>query len=163
MATRSLVVDASVWIDLANGGILDLVFRLGYTVASPDLVVAEIKPPLERLNELGLVVLELTGNQVLAVEKLAVENRHTSAIDLAAFIVARDSGGVLLTGDQRLRRFAEARGLQARGVLWVLDEAIRLGLLHETRAAGVLETIIDAGSRLPRSECEERLRRWRHA
>src|SRR3990170_3308292 len=137
MPTRLLVVDANVWIDLSNGGLVERVFQLGYSVSSPDVVVAELQSPSpDELLRLGLTVVELTGQQVLAVLKLTEQERRISAKDLAAFFVARDSGGVLLTGDAHLRRLAQQRGLRAKGTLWVLDEAIRAAILAERDEIG---------------------------
>ena len=164
MPARSLVIDANVWIDLAAGRIVEQVFHLGYLIASPDLIVGELRSPAEaELVLLGLDVVGLTPDQVQAVVRLAEDNRQISPKDLAAFFVARDRDAVLVTGDARLRGLAVERGMQVRGVLWILDEATYSGNLSPPDAAEALKTILARGGRLPRRECEERLRKWRGA
>jgi hypothetical protein len=47
-----------------------------------------------------------------------------SVPDGSVWLLARTEGAILLTGESKLRKAAQASDVEARGVLWVLDELI---------------------------------------
>jgi predicted nucleic acid-binding protein len=156
-----LITDTNIWIDLDNGGILADVFRLPYHFLTPDIATRElIRPRWQTLQALGLVLHELEADQVTELVQLRLFHRNLSIIDLAAFLLAKDLDATLLTGDSRLYELAVANGLSVRGVLWLLDEIIRLRVLVPERAAVALQKMLEMGARLPRDECRKRLVNW---
>ncbi|WP_221038674.1 DUF3368 domain-containing protein [Gelria sp. Kuro-4] len=46
------------------------------------------------------------------------------------------------------------------GTLWILEEPVRQRIVTPPKAARALEKMRAKGSRLPRAECERRLRKW---
>ena len=68
---------------------------------------------------------------------------------------------IILTGDQNLRRLAEAEAVTCRGVLWVLDQ-----MLAETVASaaelyhGLTAISRHARCRLPKTEMRTRRHSW---
>jgi len=156
-----LVTDTNIWIDLDNGGILSDVFRLPYNFLIPDLATRElIRPRWQSLQVLGLVLQELSANQVIELTQLRLFHRNLSVIDLASFLLAKSLDATLLTGDSRLVELAKGNGLSVHGVLWLLDELVRLHVLTPKQAADVLQKILVAGAHLPRDECRKRLVNW---
>jgi len=81
--------------------------------------------------------------------------------DASGVLLARRLQAYLLTGDRRLRRTAEAKDIKAHGLLWILDQLMERAALSRPDAARRLERMLAAGSRLPRAECETRLKAWR--
>ena len=156
------VVDSSVLIDLHNGSILAEFFRLPMEISAPDLLVEEelVDPDRQTLTQLGLEVLTLSDREVEEITQLAAQYRRVSTLDLAALVLARSLGAVLLTGDKHLRKAAEQEGVQVHGTLWVLRELIDRGLLVALRAAEALQQMLNQGSRLPPEECQELLKHW---
>ncbi len=67
----------------------------------------------------------------------------------------------MVSGDGLLRKTAINNGVDVRAILFIFDELIRLGLINSHIAADKLELLSQTGSRLPKFECEERLKRWR--
>jgi hypothetical protein len=66
----------------------------------------------------------------------------------------------LLTGDSRLNDLAVASGLSVHGLLWLLDEMVRLRVLTPAQAADALQKMLNLGARLPRDESRKRLSDW---
>lgn len=65
---------------------------------------------------------------------------------------------VLLTGDQRLRRVAEQRGVAVHGILWILDQAYEQGAVEAaTLHAALLLLAHDQLTRLPGNELQKRI------
>jgi hypothetical protein len=52
------------------------------------------------------------------------------------------------------------QGVQVHGILWILDELVRLDITAKVQAAEGLRKIRAAGSRLPLEACNDRLDRW---
>jgi predicted nucleic acid-binding protein len=67
----------------------------------------------------------------------------------------------LLAGDDLLRRSAEERKVSVRGLLWVLDELVERQAITSIKAAAQLERLLKGKARLPKAECECRLKEWR--
>lgn len=161
-ASSLFIADTNILIDLWEGELLPAFFRLPYTIASPDVVIAELqRPEGSILGELGLQSLTLEADLVLEVIVLRSQHKALSTPDLFAFVAARNLGAILLTGDAGLRQLAETHRVPLHGILWVLDEMVRTEIISSFNAAGSLERILEAGARLPESPCEERFRRWR--
>jgi hypothetical protein len=156
-----LITDTNIWIDLDNGGILADVFSLPYHFLTPDIATAElIRPSWQTLQALGLVLQELDAEHVTELVQLRLSHRNLSIIDLAAFLLAKDLGATLLTGDSRLYELAFANELSVHGVLWLLDEIIRLGVFAPEQAIVALQKMLELGARLPPDECHKRLLNW---
>jgi len=155
------VVDASLLIDLWRGGILKTAFRLKADWMISDLAMAELRnPPPKSLLALGLHVTEFYSQDILDIVYLGKQYPALSLPDRAHLVLARRENAILLSGDLHLRRAAEALGLTVHGTLWVLDELIKVGLLSPSQAARSLRQMLSRGCRLPKEECEKRLRRW---
>jgi len=155
------VVDTSVLIDLNAGGVLYPVFRLPLTLVAPDTIIAELREPDgESLLGCGLTPIELTGPEVREVHRLASLYRSPSVNDLFALVAAKKLGATLLTSDRHLRKAAEQEGVTVRGTLWVLDEMVRVRLFPQRMVSQALRRIVEDGRRLPRHECEKRIRQW---
>jgi predicted nucleic acid-binding protein len=157
-----LVADSSVLIDLHIGQILRTALRLPFDIITVDAVIGELaEPDGASLQAQGLRVIELSGEQVLEVERLSQRYRRPSTTDLFALVLARSVRGTLLTGDRHLREAAEADGVDVHGTLWLLDEMVGSGALSPTEAGDALERMVAQGRRLPEREVAARLRRWR--
>lgn len=158
------VTDANFWIDLHAGNLLDDAFRLPCQWVIPDIILEELQQPNpQALRDRGLREDELSGAQVAEISELAARYPKPSRKDLAALVLAKARGTILVTGDRDLRIAAENEGQDVHGTLWVLDEMLRTKVITPRQAANSLEAMIRHGRRLPRPEVEERLRRWRRS
>lgn len=159
-----LVTDSTVWIDLDRAGLVEEMFRLGHELRAPDVIIAELLEPLgSELVERGLIAVELTGAQVLEVERLVAQYPRPSSGDVFALEVAVVHRATLLTGDRALREAATRERVAVHGTLWVLDRMVEQKLLTPPLAAGALEAMVMRRGRFPDGEVTKRLNRWRRA
>lgn len=158
---RIYVTDTNIWIDLHRGKLIPYAFRLPFLFTAPDVVISELKEPEGRdLVSLGLRKEELTSDEVRQVIELASRYRAPSRVDLFALVLAKARSGVLLTGDRHLRKAAEGEKVPVHGILWFLDQLVNRHIVTPPQAAQALRKMLEKGSRLPRAECERRLKYW---
>jgi hypothetical protein len=163
------VKDASVLIDLLETGLLGSWFKLGIETHVSDLVLAEISQPDQRpvvegfvsAGLLNVAIIENGDVQRLAAlanlsRELKVSIPDASAVHLAETL----DQAFLLTSDGTLRLGAERRGLEVRGLLWVLDLLVWHDVLSCADARTALAAVLAANSRQPLHECERRQESW---
>ena len=157
-----LVSDTSVLVDLERGDLLKAAFSLPYRFVVPDLLYErELKNyGGEELIALGLVVADLTGEQVTYARAYRREVRALSVPDAFALSLAATSGGTLLTGDRRLRSLASKKGVACHGLLCLLDEMWRLGIAGQRLHTGLQSIQAHPRCRLPPREVSTRLARY---
>ena len=164
--TCVVVNDASCLIDLKKGELLHVLLRLPYRFLVPLPIREEelfdfTAQEWRMLEDSGLATYDLPSEEVAQVFALKREHSRLSANDCFALVTTTcQENGILLTGDNLLRKVATARDVRVHGVLWIIDE------LHAAEACGVDLLIsalqiwqADDTVFLPYGEIEKRLRR----
>lgn len=161
MPLRIYISDTNIWIDFGHAGLLNALFALPFTFVSTDFVMDELGyPDPTGLLERGLVVEGLSASDVTRLFTLMAQHGNSSLADVSCYLVAKDQGLPLLTGDGRLRKQAIKDGLQVHGSLWLLDQLVAHGVIPPAQAASALQSMLDAGARLPHQDCAQRLALW---
>ena len=156
-----LITDTNIWIDLDHGGLVESIFHLPYRICAADFAKVEIRSiDVTDLEKQGLAFQELEKTLVAELVFLRSHKPTIAIADLAAFLLAREQSAVLVTGDRSLVKFAIDEGVEVHGLLWLMDEMVRLGILQPRSAAVSLTTILDLGARLPAEECTRRIQNW---
>ena len=148
-------------IDLERGNLLEDIFRLDYRYCVPDLLFErELKGALgDRLIELGLDVVELSGDEASEAQNLKIAQRKLSVPDAFAYTLASTRRWTLLTGDGELRALATREKLPMHGVLWVIEQLHLTGTVQSDQLHTCLATIRDhPRCRLPNVEINRLLR-----
>lgn len=159
-----LISDANILIDMADGGLLQAMFRLEETFAVPDVLFEEeLETRHPELPELGLISMTLQGEGVVEAYRLKSQSTGRSAPsqnDLFALMLAKQEKCPLLTGDGRLRKLAEKehKDIELRGTLWLVEEMVRQKVITVSQAHVAYQKMKDAGSWLPWKDAERRLK-----
>lgn len=66
------------------------------------------------------------------------------------------------TGDGKLRKICRQDDIPVHGILWLQDEALRLGLIDSATACAKINQLASVNPRLPRNAVRERMQRWCH-
>lgn len=160
-AQRVYISDTNIWSHFRHGGLLAELFALPILFASTDFVLDELPDgEAAQLQALGLVVEALNSDAVLALSALTAEHNNSSLADVSCYFVAKQKSLPLLTGDRQLRKQAVKDGLEVRGALWLLDQLIEHQVIATAHAAAALQAMLDAGARLPPTDCEQRMAAW---
>jgi predicted nucleic acid-binding protein len=163
---RIIVSDTSCIIDLRKAALLLEALRLPYTFVTVNTLFEDEWLSLsdnekKQLCEQGLEIRELPGPSVQRAAHYFNQHRRLKLNDCFALTLAEDTKeSILLTGDGQLRRIAQAKGIEVRGVLWITDELETHDIVPVAR---LLETLRlfqqDPLVFLPKDEILRRIRR----
>lgn len=151
-----LISDANILIDLEVAGLLDRAFQLPFQLAMPDVLYwEEIEPGTPGLTGRGLRVLEVSGEFVRWTVALQAQYGHDASLnDYLALALAKQESCALLTGDQALKRVAQAEQIPVMGTLWLLQAMRDNQLLSREAGLVALEVMRNAKRRLPWAQAE---------
>lgn len=165
---KILVNDTNIFIDLHSVGLLEEMCRLPYEIHTVDLVVAEIADADQRRIFDELVARgEISVDGFTADEVIEIVEEHSSVSgnlsipDCSVCYFARKHNVPMLTGDRRLRRYAEEQSIEVHGILFIFDELVRHDIISTSMAADRLEELFAINARLPKAEIRDRINRWR--
>lgn len=165
---KILVNDTNIFIGLHSVGLLEEMCRLPYEIHTVDLVVAEIADADQRRIFDELVARgEISVDGFTADEVIEIVEEHSSVSgnlsipDCSVCYFARKHNEPMLTGDRRLRRYAEEQSIEVHGILFIFDELVKHDIISTSMAADRLEELFAINARLPKAEIRERINRWR--
>lgn len=164
---KIIVNDTNIFIDLHSIGLLERMCDLPYEIHTVDFVAAEIIDEEQRSTFDSLVIAgKIIVDTFLAEEVVEIVAEYSdvsgnlSITDCSVCYYARKHGVPMLTGDRRLRKYAEAQSIEVHGILFIFDEMVRLSILTPATAATKLEELTTLNARLPKSEITGRISMW---
>ena len=164
---RIIISDSNIFFDLISVNLLKEFFELPCEKATTDFVINEIVKP-EQQEKVGsyigskkLHVESFESNEVSEIINIFQNNDNNASItDCSVWYYAKKTKGRLLTGDAKLRRVASENNVKVSGFLFILDNLIEYGILSRSACADKLKQLVEINSRLPKKECEERIKQW---
>lgn len=156
-----LISDANILIDMEDGNLTPVVFRLPYEIAVPDILFElELRERHSHLLAAGLKVKSLTAESIKKTESFTQQYPRSSMMDHSALALALQEGCSLLTGDKDLRVAATKEGVEVHGTIWIVEQLLKQKIIQQPQAKGSFDTMRDKGSRLPWGDVEKLLNRW---
>ena len=168
---RIIVEDTNIIIDLFNTGLLQFCKKMDIEFHTTDLVIKEIKMPEQRNTVKGLVTNKelnmavFTIDEMLQLANLKEECRgknNLTTADCSVVMLAEKLGCRLLTADQKLIHFAQSRGLEASGLLWLTDEMVEKGVVRPQDMIVYLDRYLDSNKRAPEKEVNKRKEQYKN-
>lgn len=156
-----LISDTNVLIDIEDGNLTPVIFRLPYEIAVPDVLFElELKEHHGHLLQAGLKVKTLTPESIEKMETLNDKYPRPSIMDRLALTLAIQERCPLLTGDRELRFAAKSEGIEVHGTLWIVEELLKAKLVEQSQARNSFDSMKTKGSRLPWCDAEKLLSKW---
>lgn len=164
---KIIVNDTNIFIDMNSIGLLGLMCELEYEIHTVDFVAAEIINPEQKevFNQMvasgKIKVDSFTSKEVSEiVEEYSAVSGNLSIPDCSVCYYARKNNVPMLTGDRRLRRYAEQQSIEVHGILFLFDEMVAAGVLAPYDAAEKLSALVKLNARLPKTEISSRIEKW---
>ncbi|MCH7658783.1 MAG: hypothetical protein IIB05_10755 [Bacteroidetes bacterium] len=163
---KTAVQDANIIFDLFNIDLLDVFFELEIEIFITDFIAGEINKSEQKefinkyISTGETIVLITTPEEIIELISIRNQTRGLSIADCSILFHATKNKAFILTGDNTLRKYAESNQIEVHGILWVLDELIKEKQISEKKAYLKLTQLMETNSRLPRKECEKRLKNW---
>lgn len=166
---RIIVEDTNIIIDLFNVGLLQFCKKMDIVFHTTEFVIKEIKRPEQRSTLKGLISNEelkmvvFNIEEMLQLANLEEECRSTnnlSTADCSVVLLAERLGCRLLTADQKLVHFAQSRGLETSGLLWLTDKMVEKGIVSPKDMVEYLNRYLETNKRAPEKEVNERIAQY---
>lgn len=158
-----LISDANIFIDLFKLGLLEKFDKLNFALATTDFVVQELNNEQQNaLSKLDIQTIKLSGDEIglFYGEFSLVATLHISYADYSVFYAAKKYDGVVLSNDKALRNFTNARNVKVKGIFYILDTMVELGIESSARMIEYLKELARLNSRLPAHEIEKRIEKY---
>ncbi len=171
---KIIVNDANILINLADLDLLNKFTELDVELHTNDFVLAEVKNPelgvidrrkkeqILKVNEIikagKLIVAQTPSNEYQEILKL--QSKNLSFTDCSIWYYTKKMNGILLTGDNNLRKTVKETGTEVRGILYVFDILLEHKVISSDVAYVKLELLLKTNARLPKNEVHKRLQKW---
>lgn len=165
-----VVSDTNVFIDLYSIGLLKEFFSLPWEVHTTDLVMFELKrqwqnEEVSQYATKGLLYIpSLSAVEMQVIVNMMMNSRRDTNVSLAdcsVWYYARENNCILLTGDRKLKGVSSRDGIEVHGTIYIFDKMVEHKALHPALAADKLEQLYSINHRLPKSEIDLRIEKWR--
>jgi len=161
---KVVITDANIFMHLIDSGLPESFFRLDFEIATTEEVFAEIGDERHLLAPFAGGRLEIISSQddQLATIQSAAFAPGLSFPDRTVLFHATLRNGTVLTGESLMRKECERLGLDVHGILWVLDRMETEGTCNRSTLAEKLTYLMSLPDfRVPKGECEARLKKWK--
>ena len=156
-----LISDTNILIDIEDGSLTPIVFRLSYEIIVPDILFElELKEQHTHLLAAGLKIKSLSTESVKRTEALNLKYPKPSIIDHSALALSIQEKCPLLTGDKDLRDAAKNEGVEVHGTIWIIEQLLTQKLILQTQARRSFDSMKAKGSRLAWGDIEQLLNRY---
>jgi hypothetical protein len=159
------VTDANIFIDLIILELIAHLFQLELQIHTTrevyDQLNGDQKQKLQHFcDSEQLLVYNFDTHEIAELQSLDFP-RGLEPADRSVFYYARKLNSIVLSGDNKLRKFCESMGLKVYGIIWLFDQLVELELLQKTIAVVKLEKLLGYNDRLLIEEIMKRLRKWK--
>lgn len=143
-----LLVDTNIFLDLQTIGLLEDVMTV-MTVNNSICIEASLfrdeirQPPdlADHLRSLGISIVVATDEEFQLSQEMSSLVPQLSFYDSITYAVAKTRQYTLLTGDKRLRQTAVDNGVDVHGLLFLVDEGIKLHIPKDHISAALQEIL----------------------
>lgn len=165
---RIIVNDANILIDLVELGLLQQFFSLQFEFYTTAPIIEELYDYQQAdlypyIDSSKLIVIDFSEDELSKINDINLQKPALSPQDCSAFYHARKVTGILVSGDNTLKKYARNNHIEANGHLWVFDRLVESGILsgrEATESLRMLAEIINPRLGLPKSECQKRYEAW---
>lgn len=163
--TRLAVTDANIFIDLIILGLIGNLFELDIEIHTTrevfDQLTTKQRDTLVTYHANGsLVIYDFSAEEIAEIYNLSFPAGLEPA-DRSVFYYAKRLACMVISGDNKLRKYCHSNGLEVHGLIWFFDEVVARELISKATALTKLEKLMSYNDRLPGDELSKRLKEWK--
>lgn len=162
----TVVCDANILIDLLQVDLFNAFTELKWEMYFPPNVVGEVQEDnsdqlIQAIRSGKIILPVFTPEDLFKIQGFKTRYPPLSIEDCSCLLITQSRSAILLTGERKLRIIAtESHRLKVHGVLWVFEKLIEKKIIIPRKAHVKLVQLMTLNNRLPKPECERRLKRW---
>lgn len=163
---KILINDANILIDIVKVNLVIEFANLSFELYTTDFIFEEINPEqkiefLQLINEDLLKIIKTTEiEDFQEINNLLKNSSGLSFEDCSAWYYSKKLGGTLITGDRKLKKVVEKNEIEVRGIIFILDEILKQGLITFDVAIKKINLLYKLNTRLPKTELSRRIMLW---
>ena len=160
---KIVITDTNIITDLDNAKLLDIFIKLDNVYMCDVVVNDEINSKSASFSISPFIKkISFDETELEEVMKLMLEHRKLSFYDLANYVSARTHNGVLATGDERLKKFAEENGVEVIRTLKIIEYLYNCKIIENEKFIKSLELLKNNDkTRIPKEEIEKLENKYR--
>src|SRR5450432_2405569 len=158
------VTDANIFIDLIKLQMLGYLFNIDVEIYTTREVADQLNDSqFEKVDSFIqaklLVIYNFSSDEINEIFEIEMP-RALEFPDKTVIYLATKINAEVLTGDGPLRKFAAKSQLTVRGIIWLFDMFLTKKLITPSIAIERMEHLLSFNDRLPKTECEGKIRQW---
>jgi predicted nucleic acid-binding protein len=160
------IQDANILIDLVNIGLFPHCLALVYEFTTTELIFQSELNEVQKsaiqphIDSGKFIIIKITVDELVEIQAASMEDRRLSEQDWSVIYYAAKQEALLMSGDRQLRRVAEAKSLEVRGIIWLFDQLVTDEIISKTEASAFMKALVSRNQRLPMEECNKRIALW---
>lgn len=161
---NSVVIDVNIFLDLIKLQMLASLFNLGYEVHTTQEMVDQLNTNqyafLEEFIASGQLSIYRLSEKELEEAIILTSGRSLELADKSVAWLSIHLQGILICGNPLSARFYETMPLKARNLIWFFDQLIEKQIILYSFAVEKMKLLLKINRRMPREECEKRIKDW---
>jgi hypothetical protein len=162
---KPAVIDVNIFFDLIKLQMLPWLFKIGFRVYTTqemiDLLNENQSEFLKEFIESGqLIIYRLSEAELEEVINLTALRAFELADKSVAWLSIHLKG-IVISGNLILGRFCQSRQVQVESMIWFFDLLIEKQFIIHAFAAQKMGQLLKINSKIPRDECEKKIREWK--
>lgn len=158
------ITDANIFIDLIKLEILHFLFEIELEITTTLEVFQELhdwqQNKLQYFIDNSQLKLHIFSSEEWSLMQNLTKTKGLTMEDITIAFLAKQTGAIVLSGDNPLRKYCTQQQLEVRGILWLLDTFLLRSHLTQVQAKEKLIFLLSYNDRLPAHECTQRLHQW---
>ncbi len=156
--------DANILIDLTNLNLTVKFFQLNFEFHTTDLAFDEISEGLKK-KELSILLnnLNIKTFEEAEFKKIIEENKKYKILSIQDHSILELSlslQGILCTGDKKLKKIAENKGIETHGTLWIIEQLVSSKHLSCKEAIEKLNQLKENNPRIPKTATRKLIKKY---
>lgn len=166
---RIVINDANILIDLFHLDLIEVFFNLKYwDIKTTDFVFDELYEEQKDairgfIENKSLILIESTEEDLINIYEIHSSTKGLSVQDCSIWYHAKKEQGILLTGDNKLRKHSSSDSVEVRGILFIFDQLLHYNLITFDLAIEKINKLYILNERLPIDAKKQRLESWSRA